>query len=207
MTDAEAAKVIVNLCRKFRFALRQNRARLYGSAHERTPERLPVEEVLDLLDLEQIEVNIFRGQSPQGPHAARVRRAGAGPGAGRGQPHRRRPHLPFVSRLFSARAAIPRFRFSTKSTAAATARASLRAASSRSSTAIRSSRSPPRSRSRRRVSSISSTCPTCPDPEELQDEQTHRATVHRPAAAGSSATWISRPRPIEMRPVDHRTIG
>ena len=42
-----------------------------------------LEELLDLLDLEQIEVNIFRGRSPERTPAAGVRRPGGRPGAGR----------------------------------------------------------------------------------------------------------------------------
>src|SRR5258708_24682782 len=39
-------------------------SRDYGNLMIESPKKTPVEEVLELLDLEQIEVNIFRGQSP-----------------------------------------------------------------------------------------------------------------------------------------------
>ncbi len=61
-----------------------------------------VEQLLAILDLEPLEVNLFRGRSPAGWLAARVRRPGDRPGAGRGEPHRRWPAAAFAARLFPA---------------------------------------------------------------------------------------------------------
>ena len=53
-----------------------------------------VQQMLEILDLERLEVNCFRGRSPQDALAARVRRTGDRAGAGRGLPHRRGPRPP-----------------------------------------------------------------------------------------------------------------
>ena len=58
------------------------------------PCRPPSKTSLAILDLEPLEVNLFRGRSPAGGLAARVRRPGDRPGAGRGLPHRRRRRRP-----------------------------------------------------------------------------------------------------------------
>ena len=47
-----------------------------------------LEQLLSILDLETLEKNLYRGLSPQVRLAARFRRAGDRPGAGRGEPHR-----------------------------------------------------------------------------------------------------------------------
>ena len=60
-----------------------------------------LDQVVDLLDLEQIEVDIFRGRSPEGERRQRVFGGQvAGPGAGRGRPHgARRPAGALAARL------------------------------------------------------------------------------------------------------------
>ena len=60
-------------------------------------------ELLAILDLEQLEHNLFRGRSPKTRLAARLRRPDDRAGAGRGAAHRRaRPPRPFAARLFHA---------------------------------------------------------------------------------------------------------
>ena len=48
-----------------------------------------LDDLIDLLELEQLEVNLFRGLEPRRGPPARVRRAGRGAGARRRRPHRR----------------------------------------------------------------------------------------------------------------------
>ena len=56
-----------------------------------------------LLDLEQLEVNLFRGVSPDEDRAARLRRPGRGAGAGRRGPHGRpRPPGALAARVLPA---------------------------------------------------------------------------------------------------------
>ena len=60
-----------------------------------------LDEVIGLLDLEQIELDIFRGREPGGrAPAARIRRPGGRPGTGRGRPYGpRRPSCALAARL------------------------------------------------------------------------------------------------------------
>ena len=102
----------------------------------------PLDDLLELLELEPLEVNLFRGRQPRRGPATRLRRAGRGAGAGRRGPHgRARPAGRTRCTRTSCGPAIPTSRSSTRSTASATAAASRRAGSSRSSTARRSSTS------------------------------------------------------------------
>ena len=139
---------------------------------------------------------------PAGRLAARVRRPGHRPGAGRRLPHRRGARRRIRCTPISCGRAIRRCRSSTRSTASATARASPPAAWSRSSTARRSS--PCRCRSRCRGARPRATrrrCPTC------RARSTCRA---RPRCANACCPLMPEPvrryyereRPIELRPVE-----
>ena len=59
-----------------------------------------VAELLSILDLEQIEHNIYRGRSPAGRLAARLRRARHLAGAGRRRAHRRGARAALAALLF-----------------------------------------------------------------------------------------------------------
>ena len=81
-------------------------------------------DLISILDLEPIEVNLFRGNSPEDELAAGVRRPGDRPGDGGGVPHRRRAGCRTRCIAISSCRATRRFRSSTRSNACATARAS-----------------------------------------------------------------------------------
>ena len=109
-----------------------------------------MDELLAILDLEQLEHNLFRGRSP--------RSTGSACSAARSSPRRWSPPSERSSptatcircTAISCGRAIPRCRSSTRSTASATAAPSPRGAWSRSSTARRSFRWRRRSRSTKR---------------------------------------------------------
>ncbi len=139
---------------------------------------------------------------PEERLAARLRRAGDRPGAGRPRPARsRRTPRPTRCIAISCCRAIPRFRSSTRSTASATARASPRAGWWRSSTARRSSPCRPRSRSTRRASSTRAEMPEVPGPDELPSEEDEGAacSLQMPEPM---RTYYERERPLEIRPVE-----
>ena len=121
-----------------------------------------VDDLIELLDLEPIEVNIFRGVEPRREAAARVRRAGRGPGVGGRGAHRRPGRLVACTRCTptSCGRATRRCRSSTRSTASATAARSPPGGWWRCSTAARSSTCRRRSTCTRRASTTSSRSPT-----------------------------------------------
>ena len=61
-----------------------------------------LDDLIDLLDLEQLEVNLFRGREPRRGPPARVRRAGRGAGARRRRPHRRPRARALAARVLPA---------------------------------------------------------------------------------------------------------
>ena len=147
-----------------------------------------------------------RGESvsrrePAGRLAARVRRAGDRPGAGRRLSHRRTAASRIRCTPISCAPAIPRCRSSTRSTASATAAASRPAAWSRSSTARRSSPWRPRSTSRRRGLQHQMKMPDVPPPESLPSEAELKELLFDRLPPQVKAYW-ERERPIEIRPVD-----
>ena len=157
-----------------------------------------MQELLAILDLEKLEHNLYRGRSPQGGLAARVRRPDHRPGAGRRPADRRaRPPCPFAARLFHAAGRHRRCRSSTRSTASATAAASPPAAWWRSSTARRFFRWRPRSRWMKTGSTTSSRCRwTCRRPRRCKSQRelaggSRRARVRKASAASGRASGRS----------------
>ena len=120
-----------------------------------------VQDLLDILDLEPLEVNLFRGRSPQ----AGWQRVFGGQVIGQALVAAVRTVDAAARRIrctpISCCPAIPRCRSSTTSTASATARASPRAASPRASTAIRSFPCWCRFTCTRRASTTRPRCRTC----------------------------------------------
>ena len=161
-----------------------------------------VDDLLAILDLEQLEVNLFRGRSPQvgwqrvfggqvigqalvaacrtvdgRPPAAFAARLLPAAGRSQGADHLRgRPH-PRRAQLHAP------------------------AASSRSSTAGRSSPCRRRSTSPSRASSTSRRCRRCRRPRTLPSEQEMKAGV-LPLMPEPVRAYYERERPIELRPVE-----
>ena len=84
---------------------REHLLRLSGSATVGYLRRMgtALDDLIALLDLEPLEVNLFRGSEPGGGPPAGVRRPGRGPGARRRGPHRRRrPVGALAARLLPA---------------------------------------------------------------------------------------------------------
>ena len=159
-----------------------------------------VADLLSILDLEQLEINLFRGISPQVGMAPRLRRPGDRAGAGRGHAHGGGRAAAFAARLFPARPAIRTCRSSTRSTASATARVSPPAASSPSSTASRSSRWWCSFHNDEAGLSHQMPMPDVPQPDQLPSDTEVRSASCPDCPSG--ARLLERERPIELRPVD-----
>ena len=138
---------------------------------------------------------------PAGVPAARLRRAGRGPGHGRrGPDRRRRPRRCTRCTATSCARATRTARSSTRSTGPATAAPSPRGGSPRCSAARRSSRCRPRSRSSRRASPTRRRCPRPPARTASTGATARRCPrPNRPyTTTGRALTW-----PLDVRYVDH----
>ncbi len=161
-----------------------------------------LDELLALLELEALEVNLFRGREPRRGPPARVRRPGRGAGARRRRPHRRRRTGPCTRcTRTSCGPAIRTSRSSTRSTASATGRASPPGGSWRSSTGARSSTWRRRSRSSRAAPTTRCRCPTSRDPRRSR-RSSERVEPYLERFGPDLAQWLVRERPIDSRPVD-----
>ena len=158
-----------------------------------------VDDLVKLLDLEPIEVNIFRGRVPRRGPPAGVRRPGGRPGAGGRGPHRRaRPLASTRCTPTSCAPATPPCRSSTRSTASATAARSPPAASWPSSTARRSSTCSRASRcTRTGLDHQDADARGAPPGGRCPTSRTRMAPY-----AEALGDWYHRPRPIDIRHVD-----
>ena len=162
-----------------------------------------LDDLIALLELEPLEVNLFRGVSPERGPPAGVRRAGRGPGARRGGPHRRaRPAGALAARVLPAARRPDASRSSTRSTASATARASRPAGSSRSSTGAPIFNLQASFHVVEAGPDHQYPMPDVPTPEELP---TFQERLEPSTATGSRrrcADWLERERPIDQRPAE-----
>ena len=157
-----------------------------------------LDELVNLLDLEAIEVNIFRGVSPD----ENRQRVFGGQVAGQALVAATRTVETGRSSTrctpTSCAPATPPCPSSTRSTASATARASPPAAWSPSSTARPSSTCRPASTPTSPAPTTSRRCrSTCPTAESLPDFKTRMAPYKE-----RMGEWYDRPRPIDLRHVD-----
>ena len=167
-----------------------------------------IENLLAILDLEPLEVNLFRGRSPQ----VGWQRVFGGQVIGQALvaacrtvedvAHGRRIRCTPIS----CSAAIPRCRSSMRSTASATARASRPAASSRSSTARPYSRWRCRFTATSRGWSTRPGCRTCRSPRNCRTRPRSRSTCCR-LMPEPVRRYYERERPIELRPVEYRALS
>jgi acyl-CoA thioesterase-2 len=159
----------------------------------------PVEEVLDLLDLEQIEVNIFRGQSP----ADRMQRVFGGQVLGQAlvaaarTVEKRQCHSFHAYFLRGGDPKVPILYEVDRSRDGASF-------TSRRVVAIQHGQQIFTMAASFQVAEQGFEhqfdMPKVPDPESLEDEHAHRAKFLEQMPP-EAREWISRPRPIEMRPV------
>ena len=165
------------------------------------PMQKPLDSLIALLDLEELEVNLFRGREPRRRFPARVRRDRCSA----------RPWWPRDARsttgsahsfhAYFLRPGDPtKARSSIRSTAPGTDAPSPRGASSRSSTGGRSSTWRRPSTGPRRATSTRTTMPDVPDPESLPTWHERSSRWRRRCSRGHATHWLLRDRPIDMPP-------
>ena len=192
-------------CHPFRLdSVSRTPVTLLNSPKERTC--LPSMDYLNILDLEQLENNLFRGRSPQNGWQRVYRRPGRWAGAGRGGAHGRSARTADAFAAPSCCRATRKCRSSTRWTASATVAASPRAGWWRSSTGSRCSPWPCPSTSPSRASTIKSRCPDVPPPEELASEEELKARL-LPNLPEVMRSYWEYERPIELRPVIFRAFS